>query len=115
MRCSMKSIGSCKVIQVHLLQCSIIWPISPRKQTHRDNKAGACGVVRYRARGPPRQGCGPRIKVTAAEFTFVALDDAGRPRQIGRREEPVATADADDSHGDTLVERRQNSDPAAAR
>src|ERR1700676_1239067 len=31
-----------------------------------------------------RQGCGPRIRVTAAEFTFVALDDAGRPRPIGR-------------------------------
>lgn len=31
-----------------------------------------------------RQGCGPRIKVTAAEFTFVALDDSGRPRPIGR-------------------------------
>src|SRR6266545_3477549 len=27
-----------------------------------------------------RQGCGPRIKVTAAEFTFVALDGTGRPR-----------------------------------
>src|SRR2546428_7355024 len=26
-----------------------------------------------------RQGCGPRIMVTAAEFTFVALDDTGRP------------------------------------
>ncbi|HEV8679734.1 MAG TPA: hotdog domain-containing protein, partial [Stellaceae bacterium] len=30
-----------------------------------------------------RQGQGPRIKVTAAEFTFVALDEAGRPRAIG--------------------------------
>jgi acyl-CoA thioesterase YciA len=29
-----------------------------------------------------RQGCGPRIKVTAAEFTFVALDKAGRPRPL---------------------------------
>src|SRR5437016_11242992 len=27
-----------------------------------------------------RQGCGARTKVTAAEFTFVALDEAGRPR-----------------------------------
>jgi acyl-CoA thioesterase YciA len=27
-----------------------------------------------------RQGQAPRIKVTAAEFTFVALDEAGRPR-----------------------------------
>src|SRR5437773_11489190 len=26
-----------------------------------------------------RQGQGPRIKVTAAEFVFVALDDDGRP------------------------------------
>ena len=41
-----------------------------------------------------RQGCGPRIKVTAAEFTFVALDDAGRPRQVGQHQAPVATADA---------------------
>jgi len=29
-----------------------------------------------------RQGRGPRIKVTAAEFTFVALDEAGRPRPL---------------------------------
>jgi acyl-CoA thioesterase YciA len=26
-----------------------------------------------------RQGRGPRVKVTAAEFTFVALDETGRP------------------------------------
>lgn len=26
-----------------------------------------------------RQGHGPRVKVTAAEFTFVALDETGRP------------------------------------
>ena len=30
-----------------------------------------------------RQGRGSRVKVTAAEFTFVALDEAGRPRPIG--------------------------------
>ena len=29
-----------------------------------------------------RQGCGPRIRVTSAEFTFVALDGAGRPRPL---------------------------------
>jgi acyl-CoA thioesterase YciA len=29
-----------------------------------------------------RQGCGPRIKVTSADFTFVALDEAGRPRPL---------------------------------
>ena len=29
-----------------------------------------------------RQGRGRRVKVTAAEFTFVALDDAGKPRPI---------------------------------
>ena len=29
-----------------------------------------------------RQGRGERIKVTAAEFTFVALDDAGQPRPL---------------------------------
>ena len=31
-----------------------------------------------------RQGQGARVKVTAAEFTFVALDADGRPRRIGR-------------------------------
>ena len=30
-----------------------------------------------------RQGRGERTKVTAAEFTFVAIDDAGRLRAIG--------------------------------
>lgn len=29
-----------------------------------------------------RQGQGARIQVTAAEFTFVALDEAGRPRPL---------------------------------
>lgn len=29
-----------------------------------------------------RQGQGARVKVTAAEFTFVALDDAGKPRPL---------------------------------
>ena len=38
-----------------------------------------------------RQGQGPRIKVTAAELVFVALDDNGRPRPVGR-----ATTIADD-------------------
>ena len=32
-----------------------------------------------------RQGRGRRVKVTAAEFTFVALDEAGRPRSLARR------------------------------
>jgi acyl-CoA thioesterase YciA len=31
-----------------------------------------------------RQGQGSRVKVTAAEFVFVALDDNGRPRPIAR-------------------------------
>jgi len=31
-----------------------------------------------------RQGQGPRVKVTAAEFTFVALDDSGKPRPIAQ-------------------------------
>ena len=31
-----------------------------------------------------RQGQGARVKVTAAEFTFVALDDAGKPRPISK-------------------------------
>ena len=39
-----------------------------------------------------RQGCGPRIKVTAAEFTFVALDDTGRPRPVGRRDNSNSAA-----------------------
>lgn len=29
-----------------------------------------------------RRGCGERIKVTEAEFTFVAVDDDGHPRQV---------------------------------
>jgi acyl-CoA thioesterase YciA len=29
-----------------------------------------------------RQGQGDRVKVTDAVFTFVAVDDDGRPRQI---------------------------------
>ena len=29
-----------------------------------------------------RQGCGERIKVTSADFTYVALDEAGRPRPV---------------------------------
>src|ERR1700676_3511747 len=40
-----------------------------------------------------RQGCGPRIKVTAAEFTFLALGEAGRPRQVSRSANSAATAD----------------------
>jgi acyl-CoA thioesterase YciA len=40
-----------------------------------------------------RQGCGPRIKVTAAEFTYVALDESGRPRQVGGAKNSAATAD----------------------
>ena len=32
-----------------------------------------------------RQGRGRRVKVTAAEFTFVALDEAGRPRPLAGR------------------------------
>ena len=32
-----------------------------------------------------RQGRGERVKVTAAEFSFVALDEAGRPRSLARR------------------------------
>jgi acyl-CoA thioesterase YciA len=30
-----------------------------------------------------RQGRGERMKVTAAEFTFVAIDEGGRPRLVG--------------------------------
>ena len=40
-----------------------------------------------------RQGCGERIKVTAAEFTYVALDESGRPRQVDRSENSAAIAD----------------------
>ena len=46
-----------------------------------------------------RQGRGRRVKVTAAEFTFVALDDAGKPRPIASpssaapRQAPVTTAE----------------------
>jgi acyl-CoA thioesterase YciA len=31
-----------------------------------------------------RQGKGERVKVTSAEFTFVALDESGKPRPISR-------------------------------
>jgi len=40
-----------------------------------------------------RQGRGERIKVTAAEFTYVALDESGRPRQVDRSENSAAIAD----------------------
>jgi acyl-CoA thioesterase YciA len=40
-----------------------------------------------------RQGCGPRIKVTAAEFTFVAIDEAGSPRQLGGSDNSAAIVD----------------------
>ncbi|HXP02778.1 MAG TPA: acyl-CoA thioesterase [Stellaceae bacterium] len=40
-----------------------------------------------------RQGRGNRIKVTAAEFTFVSLDEAGRPRPIGGRRPALARRD----------------------
>jgi acyl-CoA thioesterase YciA len=33
-----------------------------------------------------RQGHGNRVKVTAAQFTFVALDESGKPRQLTRAE-----------------------------
>ena len=47
-----------------------------------------------------RQGCGPRIMVTAAEFTFVALDESGRPRQVGASENsPAAAIEATGSAG----------------
>jgi acyl-CoA thioesterase YciA len=32
-----------------------------------------------------RRGCGERFKVTQADFTFVAVDDDGRPRPIDMR------------------------------
>jgi acyl-CoA thioesterase YciA len=41
-----------------------------------------------------RQGRGSRVKVTAAEFTFVALDEAGYPRPLQR---PIGDAAADAS------------------
>ena len=41
-----------------------------------------------------RQGRGERTKVTAAEFTFVALDEAGRPRVIAMSETAAAPNDA---------------------
>ena len=39
-----------------------------------------------------RQGRGARIKVTSAEFTFVALDDAGRPRRLAPASDVPARA-----------------------
>ncbi|HEX3952368.1 MAG TPA: acyl-CoA thioesterase [Stellaceae bacterium] len=35
-----------------------------------------------------REGHGARVKVTAAEFIFVALDEAGRPRPLRRETVP---------------------------
>lgn len=37
-----------------------------------------------------RQGVGERMKVTDAEFTFVAVDDNGRPRPVNAVSEPEA-------------------------
>jgi acyl-CoA thioesterase YciA len=37
-----------------------------------------------------RQGQGDRVKVTDAEFTFVAVDDDGRPRPLARGAAAVA-------------------------
>ena len=37
-----------------------------------------------------RQGQGPRGKVTDAEFTFVAIDEAGRPRPVGVEREAIS-------------------------
>jgi acyl-CoA thioesterase YciA len=37
-----------------------------------------------------RQGQGDRVKVTEAEFTFVAVDDAGNPRPVSQTPERVA-------------------------
>ena len=36
-----------------------------------------------------RQGQGDRVKVTEAEFTFVAVDDEGRPRPLSETREAV--------------------------
>jgi acyl-CoA thioesterase YciA len=43
-----------------------------------------------------RQGHGPRVKVTAAEFTFVALDDAGNPRPLAHPAAAPPPTDAAD-------------------
>lgn len=40
-----------------------------------------------------RQGRGERTRVTAAEFTFVAIDEAGHPRPIGSLAEREAPAE----------------------
>jgi acyl-CoA thioesterase YciA len=39
-----------------------------------------------------RQGQGDRVKVTEAEFTFVAVDDAGDPRPISQVREAAAVS-----------------------
>ena len=49
-----------------------------------------------------RQGRGERTKVTAAEFTFVAIDDAGHPREIEAGEMPTETAAAPGDAGAAL-------------
>ena len=42
-----------------------------------------------------RQGQSPRVKVTAAEFTFVALDEDGRPRPVVRPAASLEWTEAD--------------------
>jgi acyl-CoA thioesterase YciA len=39
-----------------------------------------------------RQGQGDRVKVTEAEFTFVAVDDNGNPRPLSQSREAVAAS-----------------------
>ena len=49
-----------------------------------------------------RQGRGARIKVTAAEFTFVAIDAGGHPRPIAAAEMSPETAAAPGDAGAAL-------------
>jgi acyl-CoA thioesterase YciA len=39
-----------------------------------------------------RQGQGDRVKVTEAEFTFVAVDDEGNPRPVSETREAIAAS-----------------------
>lgn len=56
-----------------------------------------------------RQGRGERVKVTAAEYTFVALDETGTPRPV-TREALLATA-PEARPGEALGDRRADGSP----
>ena len=55
-------------------------------------KTGRTSITLYVEVWVPRQGQGDRVKVTEAEFTFVAVGDDGNPRPIAVLREAEAAA-----------------------